>query len=635
MTPVHVAVGGLSGGETYLYRLVASTPAANQGGLSETEVLAFTAPAPPRVSASASDVSSTFARLDAQIDPSGAATSYHFEYDTRTYGEGEGPHGVSVPVPDVSIGAGGASGSSIESVAANLSGLTPGVTYHFRVVAENEIKEDGETTYGPQTTYGPDESFTTLSEATPDDRGYELVTPAEKEGGGDMFAEPEVNGTFYNRQDDGTPSVSGEGYLLESNSPFGEFPFAIEGAYVFRRVPAEDGWSYASLASRALGVQSFIGATVEPVGLSSVAVNDGLGARIGEGESLANLLGPPGAPDVCEGPVSVEQAVSLGCYILLHKDSVVFHNEADEAADTQVVGASQSMGHVVLESRTLAGEAPLCLGAGAVTHGNVLCEWAGVYENFGPTATPALRLVDVKPGSEQTPVSECGAGIGDRYVATGGNTGPAYRAVSADGSRVFFTAPDPNASDPKAAVDHDGCWNGEKTEEEGEGPVNAPQLYVRIGGSTTLKVSAAEKTVREAGGKPREYPAYFAGASEDGSRVFFATKTWVTQDHPTGHDLELYECQIVETESGPACILTRVSAGEEGQPGLAKGAGLVHVPEVAADGDAVYFEANGKLTLDAPVTGGLYRYDTQTGAINYISPGGQWEPSSPRPACAR
>ena len=269
-------------------------------------------------------------------------------------------------------------------------------------------------------------------EVTTTDRGYELVTPAQKEGGGDMFAEPEHDGKFTNKLDGGTPALSGEGFLLETNSPFGAFPFAVEGAYVFHREPAKGGWSYTSLADSSLGVQSFEGLLFDPFDFSRVAIDEGLGAKVGaEGESLANLLGPPGAPDVCEGPVSVEQAVSQGCYILLHKDSVPFHKNADEASNTKVVGASETLKHVVLESRSElvaeGKEAQACPGASAVTHGEVLCEWSA----------GQMGLVNVKPGSEgSVPVSTCGAGIGDPLTSFGGGAGSAYRAVSADGSRV-------------------------------------------------------------------------------------------------------------------------------------------------------------------------------------------------------
>jgi hypothetical protein len=43
-------------------------------------------------------------------------------------------------------------GTLAKETNADLSGLTPGTTYHFRVVGENQFG----------TTYGPDETFTTL-----------------------------------------------------------------------------------------------------------------------------------------------------------------------------------------------------------------------------------------------------------------------------------------------------------------------------------------------------------------------------------------------------------------------------------------------------------------------------------------
>ena len=616
---VHANIASLKSGETYHYRLLATTEKAKLGGEQVSGALAFTASHTPEVvSATADNVSSEFAELHAQIDPLGADTSYFFEYGpTTAYGHNIPalPDGEAAPV---SIGSGGAVGDSVESVVQDVGGLTPGTTYHFRVVAVNSVG----------TEYGADESFVTLPEVTATDRGYELVTPAQKEGGGDMFAEAETNGKFLNKLDDGTPSASGEAFLLETNSPFGAFPFAVEGAYVFRREPAKGGWSYKSLAAEKLGVQSFESVVFDPFDFSRVAVNDGLGAKVGaEGESLTNLLGSPGASrPLCAPGTSLEGALDGDCYIELHEDSVPFHLDADEASDTKVVGAAETLEHVVLESRSElvaeGKEAQACPGAGAVTHGEVLCEWAG----------GQLRLVNVKPGSEgAVPVSACGAGIGDSWgsrassEAYGGKAGSAYRAVSADGSRVFFTAPDPNTPRKEGA---EGCWNGAAEEAE-NGPVNAPQLYVRVGGAATLKVSEPEKTVKEGPGKPHAYPVYYAGASEDGSRVFFLTKTWVTQDHPAGHDLELYECQITESEGELGCTLTRVSAGEESQPGYKAGASIQRVPAVAADGDAVYFEATGKLTADAPVTGGLYYYNTQQtprATFPWVGSGNQVEP---------
>ena len=105
--PVHADVGGCSG-ETYRYRLTATTGGA-LGGTSHGEVLSFTALHAPRILSSAvGDISSSYATLRAGIDPLGADTSYHFEYssDAVTW--------VSAPVPDGSIGSGGPTGSSVK-----------------------------------------------------------------------------------------------------------------------------------------------------------------------------------------------------------------------------------------------------------------------------------------------------------------------------------------------------------------------------------------------------------------------------------------------------------------------------------------------------------------------------------------
>ena len=74
--------------------------------------------------------------LNAQINPDGAATEYHFEYDTTPY-TSTATHGTSITEEgentEVNIGA-GTSGVSVE---VKLKGLMPGATYYYRVLATN------------------------------------------------------------------------------------------------------------------------------------------------------------------------------------------------------------------------------------------------------------------------------------------------------------------------------------------------------------------------------------------------------------------------------------------------------------------------------------------------------------------
>jgi sugar lactone lactonase YvrE len=100
------------------------------------------APAAPEVTTQpATSIKATEATLKGAVNPSGVATTYHFEYGTTTL------YGTSVPVPSESVG----SGIEAVSESHSITALQPETTYHFRIVASN--------TYG--TIYGQDSHFTT------------------------------------------------------------------------------------------------------------------------------------------------------------------------------------------------------------------------------------------------------------------------------------------------------------------------------------------------------------------------------------------------------------------------------------------------------------------------------------------
>jgi hypothetical protein len=96
---------------------------------------------PSAITGSASNVTQNSATVSATINPYGQATTYHFDYGpTQNYGS-------QAPTPDTSAG----SGTSDQAVSANLTALTPGTTYHYRITATNPSG----------TTYGPDQTLTT------------------------------------------------------------------------------------------------------------------------------------------------------------------------------------------------------------------------------------------------------------------------------------------------------------------------------------------------------------------------------------------------------------------------------------------------------------------------------------------
>jgi hypothetical protein len=561
---VHAEAVHLVSGRFYDYRLVATTDPSDRGGTEDGEDGSFVAAAAPSVEdVSVGDVSSSFADFSARINPMGVDTTYEFQYvDAAQYESGASdPYAAGGSVP---VSAGIGLGDRGVGVSVLVGGLSPGTVYDYRVVASN----------GVGVTEGANEVFSTVgagSQVLPDGRVYELVTPANKGDAEDMFGGLEI-GVEVNHEY-GYSSEDGDHFLLWASAAFGPFPASGENAYVFSR--GWDGWSFRSVASSSLGVQAVTDLVFDPFDLSMVGVGDDLGV---ENERNAGLVGPSGGPYASIGStVGASEAISP-------------------------VGASGDLSRVVAESEDH--KLPLCeasqeglaekLDAGS--HG--LYEWSA--------ARQCLAFVDMTSGSEGGELlSKCGAVLGQGTVDT--RPGSTRGAVSGDGSKIFFTAPDPTAEGSH-------CWK----EGAGDNDLYAPQIYMRevseeasgVPVYKTVEVSAAE------GGATPRYPAVFVGASEDGSKVFFATRSELTKEavELKTHELELYE---YDTEAPEGERLIWVSRGDL-ESGPVEGE-VLDVPAVSADGSTVYFNDKGDLTLGAS-EGGLYRYDTDTGQTAYVAP---------------
>ncbi len=127
---------GLKPATTYHYRLVALNSAGTSYGADQTLVTSL----PPGVRTGAvRDVGVSTATLTGAVDPNGRPTTWWFEYGTTTsYGSKTSTKSAG-------------SGTGERSVTAGLSRLVAGGTYHYRLVAKNDVG----------TTRGADAVFTT------------------------------------------------------------------------------------------------------------------------------------------------------------------------------------------------------------------------------------------------------------------------------------------------------------------------------------------------------------------------------------------------------------------------------------------------------------------------------------------
>ncbi len=164
------AIGTLPAGTVFHYRIVAIDESEN---VTRGEDVTFRTASAPEVSGlRTSGLTETSATLHATINPLGYPTKYHFEYGSSS------AYGQSIPVPDEELG----SGTEPINVEQTITGLTPGVTYHFRAIATSEpwgtaFSTDTTFDFAPPTCPNDHARQQTASSYLPDCRAYELVSP--------------------------------------------------------------------------------------------------------------------------------------------------------------------------------------------------------------------------------------------------------------------------------------------------------------------------------------------------------------------------------------------------------------------------------------------------------------------------
>jgi hypothetical protein len=401
----------------------------------------------------------------------------------------------------------------------------------------------------------------------PGARSYELVSPAEKNGGGALSGD----GAY------GLPSPDGEAFQFNTTSLFGDPPGVqayLSAPYVSRR--GEEGWRTMSVSPPFCGkdIDDIYGPpVVQPYYLFSEDLRK-LAFTHPESGSCALPPLDPSAPlpqsnlyltDLSEqssaytliapapGPVLRSYAMPSGLpYSFSADDSTIIYNSS---------GQQTSDAPVLIESEERA--APSVFA------------W--------DDRSRALRLIS--RDREGKPIT------GGAVVA-----GTGYRAqspVSADGDRVFVQSPS-----------------------YGEGCSVAPsstcyRLWMREGDSTSYLISEPECD----GACDSEHPVVFQGASRDGTRVLMRSEASLTDEDQPGDDLFRYRHSA---DPGGDRNLTRLTTDEELADGSESGyEGTVAISE---DLDVVYFAASGQLLAGRPLEPGpkLYRW-SEGGGLQFLA----------------
>ncbi|HYJ21123.1 MAG TPA: hypothetical protein VEW07_03760 [Solirubrobacterales bacterium] len=334
----------------------------------------------------ASSVSAGAVDLHALIDPEGEATGARFHYISAAAYEAnlaaippkDGFSGAATsPLNPSSLG----SGSSPVAFLRRLGGLKPTTAYRWRIAATN----------ASGTAHGPTRTFTTTENAPvfslPDDRGWELVSPLDKNGG-EIQAPGEIYGGGLAQA-----AAGGGAATYSSRTSFG-------------------GGAASSSASQYISRRTATGWVTENVTVPALAgafgdAPDGVPYRLFSTDLARGLVA---APERCEAgpcPRGYDLRQSAGGAL----------TSSPTTTDMDFVGAAPDLSVSVLSScKALSADAIEVPGPGGCDP-----DFPNLYRWSGGS----LSLINLLPSAlVGTPGAELAAPLG---------------AVSADGSRIYFT----------------------------------------------------------------------------------------------------------------------------------------------------------------------------------------------------
>ena len=591
----------------------------------------------------ASAVLSSSARLHAEIDLNELTSGYHFDYITEPAYQANlqaGKDGFTGALRSPPTGEATIVPDGPEVQVRQLFGLSPDTTYRYRVVAKNSA--------GPAAPSEID-TFTTqvLGGGTllPDDRGWEMVSPVQKNGG-EVEAPSEI-------ADGGVlqAAADGDAVTYDSAASFAGGTGAPPASqYLATRT--SDGWSTQNIT-----VPIFSGSFHEehkgvPYRLFSGDLTRALllnGDRCrGEGTDCPVANPPLPGTDAPPGYQNyyLRDNTSAGFEALLGASDVSGLGLDPADFTVRTVGATPDLHHVVLSTCAAltpnATEVPL--GEGCDPEEPNLYRWS---------AGSGLTLLNILPAQSQgepgaalaaqsAAISANGSRVywtdlvtGNLYLRDGGLTklaeaGASFQTASTDGSKAFFTkAEHLYKYDAATQLSTDLTPGGGVVGVLGSSE-DASRVYYQDAGGLKLWLNGATSTIAPGPGVADEgnYPPTTGTArvGADGDHLLFVSKEQLTGFDNTDLNTKAADSQVflydavTKTLTCVSCNPTNARPlGPSSVPGArpngsAPGSTQAYKPRaLSSDGKRVFFESGDALVSTDTNLGAtdVYQWETQ------------------------
>jgi len=508
---------------------------------------------PPSIdSSSVEGVAADAATLRAKINPNGFPTTYRFEYLTEAayqanlaIGPPRSPFQGAALAPSTGTGGVG-TGTTPVTVTQSLTGLSPETAYRYRVVAQNAA----ETVFGTPRPFGTQAATNVFSLL--DHRGWEMVSPIAKNGGAVQAPGTIAGGGTFQA------GAAGDSIAYSSLDSFSAEAQGALGASQYVSRLAGSGWSTEDITTPLLG--GSYGDSPDGVpyqlfspGLSLALLSNGERCR-GDAGGECPVANPPlpgsGAP---AGYRDYYRRHSDGSFESLLEQSDLLHTTLSSSQfEMRLAGSSADLSHVVVSScAALAVNATETAAPGGCDPAaQNLYEWSG----------GALTTINLLPGdTTATPGAELAAPSG---------------AISADGSRVYWTEGGNlylREGAQTKQVDAASSGGGEFQVASSEGEI----AYFTAGGNLFRFTAASGAAVQLTTDGEVEG---VLGASADGTRVYYA------------------DAGAVLFAEGAATTPIAAGAADPANFPPGTGAGAAGEARVTADGKHLLFVSSEELT---------------------------------------